>query len=464
MRRFAQFAALCCVVAALERLEPGTAAAVKLTIRRGDVATHQANLSSNGNLGVSNLKIVGQSFTMAAAGTLAGIEFAPLRDTAAPGDRIFLDVYLGGSWNTLLGSASILVDGFPPGSGNVPDGLDTVTTGPGYFDLSALRIPVSAGLVLSFRLRPAFPPGICSPVTHRCTSGQVDVSCANSLECERFVRAGENGDFYADGTAIINGDAHSGHDLSFKVLLQAAGSSDAVTLTWTGGAPPYRVFRSDVPSTVLAPPHQVSVLSDRRWVDLPPAGALWSYLVDAEPVLDQYNLVSNTNFVVSRLQSVGQGFTMGAAGTLAGIEFAPLRDTADAGDTIFLDVFDVSSTLLGTASTTAGGFPPGANSVPAALNQSTSGPGSFDLSPLEITVASGEVLSFRLRATFPPGVCNLGTHQCTSGRVGATCFSNALCEKQVRAGQSADTYPGGAAIVNGVPSSGSDLAFKVLLD
>jgi hypothetical protein len=93
----------------------------------------------------------------------------------------------------------------------------------------------------------------------------------------------------------------------------------------------------------------------------------------------------------------------------------------------------------------------------------TTGPGYVDLSTLAITVSAGEVLSFKLRTSFPPGVCNLGTHVCTSGRVGATCFSNSQCEKAVRAGLSGNTYPGGTAIVNGTPSSNFDLAFKVLL-
>lgn len=461
MNRSVRIVSVFCGVALLCSLDTGTSLAINLTVRRGDVSANQANLSTSGNFVASRQQVLEQRFTMSAPGTLTGIEFAPLLDTADPGDRIFLDVFRSGN---LVGTASILAGAFPPGAGNVPAPLDPVATGPGFFSLSHLAIVVSSGEALVFRLRPSFSPGVCSMATHVCTSGRVGLSCTNNLECEKAIRAGDtNNDAYPGGTAIINGNPISSSDLAFKVLLQAASSGNAVTLTWTGGAPDYEVFRSDVPGAVRDAPNQIGSTSGRLRVDVPPSGPLWNYLVVGDPVVDQSNLFSNGNSSVTRQQPVGQSFTIGEDGTLAGIEFAPLRDTADATDHIFLDLYDTSITLLGTASITAAGFPPGTG-VPAPLDPVATGPGYFDLSPLAIRVSSGETLFFMLRANFAPGVCNFASHTCTSGRVGAGCFDNGQCEKQFRDGESNDTYPGGTRLRNGGSTSDRDLAFKILLE
>jgi hypothetical protein len=56
--------------------------------------------------------------------------------------------------------------------------------------------------------------------------------------------------------------------------------------------------------------------------------------------VDQSNLTSVGNLVVDQSQTVGQTFTVGVAGLLTGIEFAPLLDRGASSDLIFLELFD----------------------------------------------------------------------------------------------------------------------------
>jgi len=410
---------------------------INLTVSRGNVSVDQANLVSSGNLAVIRQQVVGQSFTMGGAGTLKGIEIAPLRDTADATDTIFLDVF--DASNTLLGTASLPAAGFPPGAGNTPGPLSSATNGPGYFDLLSLGITVNVGQPLSFRLRADFAPGVCSPTTHLCTSGRVGTSCFADFECEKACRAGASGNTYFGGTAVINGTPNSTLDLAFKVLLQATNSNDAVTLDWNGGNPNFTVYRSADPHSVVNTPNEIGTTANRRFVDVPPAGSLWFYRTTGPTVVDQSNLVSAGNFGVARTQHVGQSFTVGIGGILIGIEWAPQLGTAAASDVIFVDVYDAGNTLLGTGSITAAGFPPG-NGVPAPLSLATTGPGYVDLSSLGITVDAGEVLSFVLRPDFTNDVkvCHAGLS--TGG-----------------------AYAAGQSIVNGVPSPSFDLAFKTFV-
>ena len=217
-----------CAAAMLGYPQIASADSINLTVRRGNVMTDQANRISTGNLAVNEGAIPEQTITVGTAGTLTGVEFAPLRDSADAGDQILGDVSHGG---IVLASASVDAGGFPPGGGVVPLPLDPITTGPGYVDLSALHIAVTAGEILSVTLRPGFPPGICDLKTNTCAQGRPSsVICFEDLDCDKEIRAGTSGNTYAGGILRINGQP-SNMDLAFKLLLEAPNSGDAVTLT-----------------------------------------------------------------------------------------------------------------------------------------------------------------------------------------------------------------------------------------
>ncbi len=58
--------------------------------------------------------------------------------------------------------------------------------------------------------------------------------------------------------------------------------SEAVTLDWTGGDPPFEVFRSTNPATVLDPGSKIGETSDRSWTDPSPPGGVVYYRVTLE--------------------------------------------------------------------------------------------------------------------------------------------------------------------------------------
>ena len=184
---------------------------------------------------------------------------------------------------------------------------------------------------------------------------------------------------------------------------------------------------------------------------------------ECRTVVDAANLVSDGNLAVSPSQLPGQSFVAGVAGQLVGIEIAPLADTLPPSATVRLDVFDGTGQLLGTASRTAMGFPPGSGVVPDPLEEDVIGPGYFDLAALDITVAAGATLSFRVRHD-QLGTCDLVSHRCTAGRIGATCNNSRQCDPAMRVGSSVDTYGGGTAIIDGTPDPGRDLAFKTFVE
>ena len=66
------------------------------------------------------------------------------------------------------------------------------------------------------------------------------------------------------------------------------------------------VFRSDDPSAVIGTPNEIGSTAGRRWVDVPPTGSLWNYLVLGTLAVDQSELASGSNFMVSRPQVEGQ--------------------------------------------------------------------------------------------------------------------------------------------------------------
>jgi hypothetical protein len=56
-------------------------------------------------------------------------------------------------------------------------------------------------------------------------------------------------------------------------------SPGQVSLSWTGGAPTYRVHRWTAPQGLVTPAHQIGTTSGLTWADTPPAGALYFYEV-----------------------------------------------------------------------------------------------------------------------------------------------------------------------------------------
>ena len=55
----------------------------------------------------------------------------------------------------------------------------------------------------------------------------------------------------------------------------------SVTLQWTGGSPPYHVYRSTVASTATDIPHEIANTGVNSYVDSPPAGGIQFYVVAA---------------------------------------------------------------------------------------------------------------------------------------------------------------------------------------
>lgn len=84
-----------------------------------------------------------------------------------------------------------------------------------------------------------------------------------SIACTPFVLPGPG-----DGVAL---------------LVTRTGPSAELELTWTGGAPPYTIYRSPDPSSVESPANALGQTSERVWRDVPPPAALQAYLVASEP-------------------------------------------------------------------------------------------------------------------------------------------------------------------------------------
>jgi hypothetical protein len=73
----------------------------------------------------------------------------------------------------------------------------------------------------------------------------------------------------------VRADVPDGIDL----LLSRGPGDGSVTLRWTGTIPTYTVFRSTDPATVVGPGKRLGDTSDNSWVDTPPAGQVFYYLV-----------------------------------------------------------------------------------------------------------------------------------------------------------------------------------------
>jgi hypothetical protein len=138
---------------------------------------------------------------------------------AAPpaGTSYRVDVY--DSTAKLVASASLPTSVF--GTACSPPQLSPAVVGPGYFDLSAACLAVTAGATMSFTLNQVgFPAGVCSPLTSKCTSGTIGAICTTNVGCEYQTCTDEStSPSYAGGTMTLNGVAQM-NDLDFKTFVQ----------------------------------------------------------------------------------------------------------------------------------------------------------------------------------------------------------------------------------------------------
>jgi hypothetical protein len=186
-----------------------------------------------------------------------------------------------------------------------------------------------------------------------------------------------------------------------------------------------------------------------------------------EMVVDQSQLQSAGNLVVSPMQSPGQTFILQSAGRIAGIEVALTMCQATPMDTITLELFagaGVDRTSLAIVDRLGAGLPgPGAcGVVPEALKPDTTGPGYFDLLPFCVDAVPGSLYSFELRTkAVSSGKCvgNL----CDGTPMPCTSDADCLNPADFRVGDGSDAYGGGFEVVNGKDYPSNDLAFKILV-
>jgi hypothetical protein len=186
--------------------------------------------------------------------------------------------------------------------------------------------------------------------------------------------------------------------------------------------------------------------------------------------VDQSQLLSNGDLVVSAQQTLAQSFVVGKTGILTGIEIGTdACNGVDPTATMHLGVLANGATI-GSATMSANAIPVGpCGSNP--LSATTIGAGFFDLSALCLSVTAGQVLSIQLSmsSTSVP-TCNLSTLRCTGGVVGNPCEFDQDCAYAARAGAfgspaTTNPYPNGVLTANGNPTAPSifALSFKTFV-
>jgi hypothetical protein len=179
--------------------------------------------------------------------------------------------------------------------------------------------------------------------------------------------------------------------------------------------------------------------------------------------LDESQLASNGNMVISVSQTAGQTFTAVSSGILTGIELglsscngvdpaANIVLTLSRGETVLARA-SISASSIGTGA--CGGIP---------LSRSEIGSGFFDLSADCVAIASGDHLSVALAITGSTASCSETNHRCIGGtNDGFECESDDDCQYAARLGiESSDEYDAGAMFVNG-SSTGWDASFKTFV-
>ena len=178
--------------------------------------------------------------------------------------------------------------------------------------------------------------------------------------------------------------------------------------------------------------------------------------------VNQSQLASNGNIVISPTQVPGQTFTVTTTGILTGIELglAACNDV-DANASVLLTL-SRNGTTLATASKPAtqlstsecSGNPLDANTVGANL---------FDLSAQCVSVSANDVLTATLSIVGPSATCDENTHHCVGSFTEKFCFDAYECQFAARAGMTGNVYANGHMVVNGNASDGNDLSFKVFV-
>jgi hypothetical protein len=152
----------------------------------GDRALDQNQLDMAGSLGLSVDQRPGQSFTVGAAGLLAGIEVAvgPCNGADTSG-QIRLELFDSNA--SSLGQVAIEQASLPDVCGGEP--LVAETVGAGYFDLTPLCLSVGAGDRFTFMLSVAGnAPVTCNQATYTCSSGEN--FCEDDRDCRGFFYVG----------------------------------------------------------------------------------------------------------------------------------------------------------------------------------------------------------------------------------------------------------------------------------
>jgi hypothetical protein len=178
--------------------------------------------------------------------------------------------------------------------------------------------------------------------------------------------------------------------------------------------------------------------------------------------LDQDQLASDGNIVISNSQSPAQTFQVGSSGILTGIEFGLAScNGVDPNASIVLTLTRGSSTIAtasvmasAVSTTSCGGI---------SLSSSEISAGFFDLSDQCVAVTAGDALTATLTIAGSTGTCSSTNHQCTGGSGSNFCMDDSDCQYAGRLGMTGDVYANGGMLVNGNTDSQWDASFKTFV-
>jgi hypothetical protein len=182
--------------------------------------------------------------------------------------------------------------------------------------------------------------------------------------------------------------------------------------------------------------------------------------------VDQSCLATSANVDITSSQQPGQSLKVGAAGQLVGIELALSKCSNQIGSagSIEIDVFNEGNTNIGKATVATSAITHACAAYP--LDASSIVGNYFDLSAACIAVTAGQTLHFVLsEVNIPAGQCDMTTHLCSAGVVGASCATggNAACDIVYGVSESgSNLYANGSATLNGTAQT-YDLDFKTFV-
>ena len=162
---------------------------------------------------------VGETFVAGAAGVLTGIEVSATSCAmlaSIPGWSLELTV-LDGVSGAFLANASVPINSL--GVTCTGPALSATSVGPGYFDVSAACVHVTAGQSLAFSLVPTQGAGTPLCVAGSCVGWAHAMTCVTDGDC-LALRVSNAGDNYPSGTLLVAGVANSMSDLAFKTFVR----------------------------------------------------------------------------------------------------------------------------------------------------------------------------------------------------------------------------------------------------